>query len=319
MLNSGWLVFLLLLVVGHPGSLAAAQGSSLRPDVKGQFNLERHYSIKGPHYYHSSSRYDGFNGATGDLVYRFTVSGDFRRRVVGPREDGCVLEEFHWKNVKITYVSPQDGKAINVKPLPFAEGFTYQLCFEDDFGDISELVDHSKLPKTIDGLLFYEQIIDAHSPFDWMLTRKHGLIHRLSKAGTELELPERRESSAVDFRPFGYWEFHSRGPRTAKFIGLTLVEGVVGAILELPPTDVPVPFDSTMTAGEQTVTQKLITDWWGQVAISLDDHLPLWGRMYERATPLGKDQRPDPALACIHRKLSLARITAAEFGDEEPK
>ena len=317
--NALWFALFLLLVAGQPGRAPAAQGSSSHPDVRKQFNLERHYDIKGPHYYHSSSRYDGFNGATGELVYRFTVSGDFRRRVVDPRKDGCVVEEFLWKNAKITYVSPQDGKVINVKPLPFAEGFTYQLCFEDDYGDISELVDHSKLPKTIDGLLFYEQIIDAHSPFDWMLTRKHGLIHRLSTAGTELELPERKESSAVDFRPFGYWEFHSRGPRTSKFIGLTVVKGETGAILELSPTDVPVPFESTMGAGEQTVVQKFITDWWGQVAISLDDHLPLWGSMYERATPLGKDQRPGPPLACIHRRLALARITAAEFEGEKPK
>ena len=69
--------------------------------------------------------------------------------------------------------------------------------------------------------------------------------------------------------------------------------------------------------GEQTITQKLITDWWGQVATSLDDHFPLWGQMYERATSLGERQGPGPFLACIQRKISLARITAAEFGDKE--
>jgi hypothetical protein len=287
--------------------------------LKRPFALERRYELDQVRYYRSSSRYDGISDATGTLAYRYVVSGEFRRKVVGFREDGCALEEFQWKDVKITYLSPQDGAITAVKDLDFAEGFTYGLCFEDDYNDISELVDHSSLPHTLEGLLFFEQIIDSHSPFDWLLTRKHGKIHQLSTLGTVAELPVRTGTNAVDFRPFGYWEFYPQGPRTASLVGLTLVEGQVGAIVETGPADVPTPFDSSIKMGEQTVTQKLITDWGGQVVVSLEDHLPLSGQMYERATPLGGGQTSGSAFAAIHRKISLARISATEFGDEKPE
>jgi len=304
----------------NPAGSEAGQQKDSNPDVTKPFALARRYDTSSVGYYHSSSRYDGLSAAKGELAYRFTVSGDFRRKVIGPREDGCVLEEFKWRNVKITYFSTKDQTILNVKDLPFAEGFTYRLCFEDEYNDISELVDHSRLPNTMDGFLFYEQIIDAHSPFDWLLTRKHGQIHLFSTAGTVVELPRRDGVDAVDFRPFGYWQFYPVGtPQSARFQGLTLVDGEVGAMIELLPPDVPIPFDSTVNAGEQTVRQKMVTDWWGQVAMSTRDGLPLWGEMYERATPVARDQLTATSLASIQRKVSLSRIPSTQFGTEKPQ
>ena len=288
--------------------------------LKSPFSLERCHPPEQAHHYRSSTQYDGLTDTTGKLVYRYIVSGEFRRKVVGFREDGCPLEEFQWRNVKITYLSPQDGAITGVKDLDFAEDFTYRLCFEDDYNDISELVDHSNLPNTLEGFLFYEQIIDAHSPFDTLLTRKHGKIHQLVAVGTVVELPAREVPAAVDFRPFGYWEFHPQGGarRTSKFVGLTLVDGQVGAIVETGPSDVPTPFDSSTTMGNQTFTQRMITDTWAQVVVSLEDRLPLGGRMYERVILIEAEARPTrgPSVVAVHRKISLTRVRAAESNNE---
>lgn len=314
-----WVGCSMLLSMVVAVSLCQGGEANLASSLKRSFSLERRKALTQPRYYRIACRYTNLSDVKGGMIGRLLVSGDFTRRAVGPRKDGCILDEFRWKNLQVTTLSLKDGTPENTRPLPFAEDFTYTICFENNYGDVSEelnrVFDRSKLPATLDGFLFFEQMVDAHSPADITLIRRRGVVQGLTAVGKESSVPEGPEPGILDFRPFGYFKFYPT-PETkthVRFTGLTVLDGQVAAVLDIGGINTPVIFDISMKMGNQTIEAKAMTQFWSQMLFSVEEQLPLRSTMIERTDNIGHCQSPGGLASGTLRHIELYRISEAEF------
>jgi len=289
-----------------------AQRTTSNSQFKGPFSLSLKPGPGPARYYRSRTLYNTLGDVDGAVLNSFVVMGDYKRQFVGLREDGCAMEEFEWQNVRIAHLPVPDGKQVASHKLPFAEHFTYRICFNDHYATVMDVVDYSKLPRTVEGVLFYEQILDSHSPFDLALTRSHGPAQKLRFIGDESKLPP-AENHELDFRPFGSFHFSRREGYTLRLIGLTTRDGQEAAIINFGELRGPGLFDSNMKIGNQVITQRLTTQTWGTMVVSLHDGFPLWSTLLERVDNLSHCQDPKNPTFGYFRQVVVETISKAEF------
>lgn len=310
-----FVILILLLAWTLVGGLqhAISQPRSASSIFKGPFHLELKPAPGPARYYRSRTLYNSLGDVKGGVLSSFVVAGDFRRQFTGYRKDGCALEEFRWRNVRITTRSPADGKELGTRRIPFAEDFTYRICFEDSFAVVTDAIDYSSLPRTLDGLLFYEQIVDSHHPFDVALTRSHGSTQGLRFVGDEVQLPYFKEHE-LSFRPLGYWHFYGRDGYRLRLTGLTTRNGETGAVINYGEFSGPGLFDSNLKmAGDQMVSEKEATQTWGTIVVSLKDGVPLWATLLERVDRLDRSKDPKNPILGFFREVVVETIDRSEF------
>lgn len=163
----------------------------------------------------------------GAILGEEKTKGYFTQEVTGLRPDGTPIFRVARHHTDL-WVTGADGKAGPAQRLDFAEGFTYEVCFEDDFALFP--VRTADLPRTSAGFMEFENIYISQQYFQTMMTRAHGGIDQLKKVGTKITVPDSGRKGVVALGQDIVIEVN-RGPSTLEFLGLGEHQGRPAAVL----------------------------------------------------------------------------------------
>jgi hypothetical protein len=117
------------------------------------------------HYYRRTSTYNQLDDL-GVPVVRNRIRGDLRRVVDSVDPDGVPHETLTWRNVTVSQAKGDEPFG-NADHLPWADGFTYSYCIEDDYTSFDTTV-FDALPRTLEGWFFVLLVRDTQGPIDNM-------------------------------------------------------------------------------------------------------------------------------------------------------
>jgi hypothetical protein len=220
----GLAVFVFL---GTGGLLLLAQEEA--PVRSANLALEEEYDLsprlsKGEKSYYSYSSRLLHYGAEAGVERRETVRGYFMQEVVGFRPGGAPVFRVVRNH---TGMHMGLGGQETFTPFEFGEGFTYEVCFEDEFEFFSP--DTSTFPNSLPGFMMFENIVQSHT-FSVLATRTHGALDKLRTVGATVTTPDSGKGGQVDFPGYMFIKM-VRGQSTLTFLGLSQYRGEAAALL----------------------------------------------------------------------------------------
>jgi hypothetical protein len=228
---------LVFLGLGGLGGLS----QEVSPMAPIESTLEKEYDLgprqnKGDSSYYSYSDRFSHWGPDGRIARQEFVTGYFTQEVIGFRHGGAPVFKVVRNHTEMRTASGEEGVSSPVS-LEFGEGFTYEVCFEDDFDYFS--VDTSTFPNTLPGFMMFENIVHSHT-FAVLASRTHGALDKLRKVGATVTIPDSGKSGQVEFPGFISVKL-VRGQSTMTFLGLSEHRGEPVALLSY---DIPLEFPS---------------------------------------------------------------------------
>lgn len=151
----------------------------------------------------------------GKLIGTNLVKGYFHQEVIAHRSDGAPI--FRVTRTRTTLVlTDENGKEILNRVLAFADGVTYEVCFEEPFSFFP--VNTTGWPRDIMGFMMFEQVYASHQFFQTVMTRTHGGIDQLRGPGTRVVMPDSNKEGPVGLAPLASLDL-KRGESTLEFLG----------------------------------------------------------------------------------------------------
>lgn len=213
----------------------------------------------------------------GIMKDRDEVWGTFHREVLKASQESFVAK-YTWKDVRMGHSPTIKEEITKWKPLPFAEGFTYET---DLFGVyFLETIDTTDIPKTMEGMRFWVNIMDAHAQFELLRTETHGSISQIKKIGDRVSTPGAHTEGEWDFPPLVTDSNFANGDYDSLFTGLSLVDGKTCAVLEYINADSRLSSKMQMTP-KMILKQDGTSNFWGHIFVDLESGKLIKGDLYE--------------------------------------
>jgi len=256
-------------------------------------------------YYHGNSM--GITRSKDELIASF-------EREAMEIEKGTYQVKFTWKGAKIGYQTKLREEVSKWNILPYAEGFSYRLDFENL--DFPGQVDFSPIPSTLEGMKFMVNILDAHAQFDLLRTESAGGISRLKKTGDKISNPGAGASTAWDFNTFIQDSDFTNGTYDTMFTGICMAEGKRCAVLEYINAESLIK-SKTQATPKMTVEQEGTSNFWGRIFIDLDTGQLVKGDLYEYVVIHVKMPGQSQPMRLFERRLvEIWHISKEEFNDK---
>lgn len=153
--------------------------------------------------------------------------GGFRRQVDAVADDGSVQETITWKHVG-TRVQAADQPFPEWTVLDWAHDFTYPFGAESDYSDFHWSYDSFPRDETTWPLGWNVLLltVDAHFEFDFLRSKRHGAIDRLTKVGDSLIVPDSDHPFWLGLPPIVDVPAFSKRNLRNTFLGLGRANGV---------------------------------------------------------------------------------------------
>lgn len=242
--------------------------------------------------------------------------GSFKRKILETGQKSLVVR-YIWKNVCTGYGAQPQEEITTWKPLSFAEGFTYELDFFDPDYFLSS-IDIKGIPKTMEGMRFWVNIMDAHAQFELLRTEAHGGINQIRKIGDRVSSPEAHQAGGWDLPPLIMDSKFANGDYDTHFIGLSVVDGKMSAVLEYINSD-------SRLSSKMEMTSNLIFDqdgtsnFWGHIFVDLESGKLIRGDLYEYVVVLIKGIPQLSSMRIFERRyVEIIKITKDQFESEFP-
>lgn len=285
-----------------PTLLAKGYDLSLK-DNEGDVDYFRMKTI----YYHGNN--------LGIIQNRDELIGFFKREVLKTSQESFVAR-YAWKSCRTGYGTKPQEEITNWKPFSFAEGFMYELDLFDP-GFLSTL-DTKDIPKTMEGMRFWINIMDAHAQFELLRTETHGSISRIKKIGDRVATPSAGQTGGWDLPPLITDSKFTNGDYDTLFTGLSIVDSKTCAVLEY------INSDSRLSSKVQ-MNPKLIfnldgtTNFWGHIFVDLESGKLIRGDLYEYVVVLIRGPSIPEAMRRFERRyVEIEKITKGQFESESP-
>jgi hypothetical protein len=256
-------------------------------------------------YYHGNSM--GITQSREELITTF-------KREAVKIEKGTHQVKFSWKGAKIGHQTKRQEKIGDWITLPYANGFTYLLDFENL--DFPGQVDFSPIPSTIQDMKFMVNILDAHAQFDLLRTEAAGGISKIRKTGDRISNPGAGASTAWDFNTVIQDSDFTNGEYETMFAGICMIDEKKCGVLEYISTESRIK-SKTRATPKMTVEQEGTSNFWGRMFIDLNTGGLVKGDLYEfvvmHVTMPGQSQ---PMRLFERRLVEIWSISKEEFNEE---
>lgn len=299
----------LILLMAAKGALFAQENSI---DLGAEYDLSLREKTGDVSYYKMRTVYHHGN-SMGITHSREELITTFNREAVRI-EKGSYLVRFTWKEAKIGYQTKLQENIDNWKTLPYADGFTYLLDFENL--DFPGQVDFSPIPSTLEGMKFMVNILDAHAQFDLLRTESAGGISRLKKTGDNISNPGAGASTAWDFNTFIQDSDFTNGTYDTMFTGICMADGKRCAVLEYNNAESRIK-NKTRATPKMIIEQEGTSNFWGRIFIDLDTGQLVKGDLYEYVVIHVKMPGQSQPMRLFERRLvEIWHISKEEFNDK---
>ena len=291
---------LLVGLLAFSGTGFAGKEPPSRPSssaVEKEYNLLSRLPVRHKTYYSYREQFLHFK-STGQVERRETGSGYYTQEVVRLRPDGAPVSRVVRNHTQLRAESAEQKSAEPIN-LDFGEGFTYEVCFGENYDYLP--IDTSHLPNTLPGFMMFENIIHSHQ-FAILATKTHGALDQLRRIGDTVTIPDSGKGGVVEF-PGLLSITLVRGKSTMTFLGLSKYGAEPAALLSW---DVPLQFPN-ISGGEGTGRAT------GLIWISLRDGEVLRG--YLRQTTIHTLKGPNGAVTPANVDLEgwLEKIPQADY------
>ncbi|MGD8537513.1 MAG: hypothetical protein PVI66_02220 [Candidatus Aminicenantes bacterium] len=302
------LISLLLLCAGF--SFIACNNQNIETLLTKEYDLSLNEQEGDVDYFRMKTIY--YHGDhLGTMKDRDEVLGAFQREVLKSGRESYIVK-CTWKDVRLGHSPSLKEEIKEWKSLAFAEGFMYEidLC-KPDF--VLSSVDHTNIPKTLEGMRFWVKLMDAHAQFELLRTETHGSISRIKKIGDRVSTPGAHQEGGWDFPPLVTDSNFANGDYDTLFTGLSLIDGKTCAILEYINAD-------SRLSSKMQVTPKMFFDqdgtsnFWGHIYVDSETGKLIKGDLYEyvivqiEGIPLS-----DPMRLFERRIIEIEKITQEEY------
>lgn len=310
-----WIFLMTLVFYLTPHSLSSPDSQKMPTLLVKDYDL----SLKGKKgdidYYRMKTVY--YHGdELGVIQNKDELIGSFKREILETSQKSLVVR-YTWKNLRTGYGAQPQEEITTWKPLSFTEGFSYELDLFDPEYFLSS-IDIKNIPKTMEGMRFWVNIMDAHAQFELLRTEVHGSISQIKKIGDRVTSPGAHQTGGWDLPSFITDSKFTNGDYDTQFVGLSVVDGKTSAVLEYINSD-------SRLSSKIEMTPKLIFDqdgtsnFWGHIFVDLESGKLTRGDLYEYVVALIKGVPHLSSMRVFERRyIEIARITKDQFGSESP-
>jgi hypothetical protein len=241
---------------------------------------------------------------SGKVAQTQVLEGFFSRERTD-REGREPSDRFRWAYAQQGSRSGR-GDVTGYKVLPFSKDFVYTF---DEWTPEKFPVDLSTLPKTMDGWLFFVNLLDAHT-FD-VIVRFEGYEGELRHIGDSAFLPAEGIPVAMDFPPLFTDTSFTNAPFYTTFRGITLYGNAPCAVLVFRADDCRLRLTTDVNGTK--ISSSGVSYYKGEIFYSLDTGEIEWAQLWERVD-LSLDAVPAPYnRQTTRREITLERLSETEY------
>jgi len=309
-----WIHTLLLLFTLTVSSLFSFDDQNIPELLSKDYDLSLKDKEGDVDYYRMKTVYYHGN-ALGIIQSRDELIGSFKREVLKTNQESFVAR-YTWKSLRAGHGTKSQEEITNWKLLSFAEGFTYELDLFDP-GFLSTF-DIKNIPKTMEGMRYWVNIMDAHAQFELLRTETHGSISRIKKIGDRVATPGAHQTGGWDLPPLITESEFTNGDYDTLFSGISVVDGKTCAVLEYINSDSRL--SSKMQMGPKMILkQDGTTNFWGHIFVDLKSGKLIRGDLYEYVVVLIEGlPLPEPLRSFERRYVEIEKITKDQFESKSP-
>lgn len=310
-----WIPLMTLVFYLTPYSLPSPDNQKIPTLLDKDYDL----SLKGKKgdvdYYRMKTVYYHGN-ELGVIQNKDELIGSLKREILEAGQKSLVVR-YTWKNLRAGFGAQPQEEITTWNPLSFAEGFTYEVDFLDPEYFLSS-IDIKGIPKTMEGMRFWVNIMDAHAQFELLRTKAHGSISQIRKIGDRVTSPGAHQTGGWDLPPLITDSKFTNGDYDTQFVGLGIVDGKTSAVLEYINSD-------SRLSSKIEMTSKLILDqdgtsnFWGHIFVDLESGKLIRGDLYEYVVAQIKGVPHLSSMRVFERRyVEIVKITEDQFESESP-
>jgi len=270
-------------------------------DKKGDIDFYAMRSV----YYHGNS--------IGITQNREEFLCSFQREVLKVTDDSLMVR-YTWKKFEAGMGKGENEKITEWKTYSFSDGISYEIDL--NCPNYLDAVDYEPIPKTILGMKFVVNIMDAHAQFDLLRNENNGNISKLKKVGDRITVNDAHKSSSWDFPPLITESDFTNGDYETFFTGIGIVDGKKCAVLEYINTESKLK-NKTQISPNMTMKMEGITNFWGHIYVDLESSKLIRGDLYEYVVVTGTSSLTGTIRLCERRLVEIKKITREEFQKNE--
>jgi len=270
-------------------------------DKKGDIDFYAMRSV----YYHGNS--------IGITQNREEFLCSFQREVLKVTDDSLMVR-YTWKKFKAGMEKGENEEIKEWKTYSFSDGISYEIDL--NYPNYLEAVDYDPIPKTILGMKFVVNIMDAHAQFELLRNENNGNISKLKKIGDRITANDAHKSSSWDFPPLITESDFTNGDYETLFTGIGIADGKKCAVLEYINTESKLK-NKTHISSKMTMEMEGISNFWGHIYVDLESSKLIKGDLYEYVVVTGNSSLTGTIRLSERRLVEIKKITREEFQKNE--
>lgn len=233
----------------------------------------------------------------------------FQREVLKVTDDSLMVR-YTWKKFKAGMGKGENEDVTEWKTYSFSDGISYEIDL--NCPNYLDAVDYEPIPKTMLGMKFVVNIMDAHAQFDLLRNENNGNISKLKKVGDRITANDAHKSSSWDFPPLVTESDFTNGDYETLFTGIGIADGKKCAVLEYINSESKLK-NKIQISPNMTMKMEGITNFWGHIYIDLESSKLIRGDLYEYVVVTGTSSLTGTIRLSERRLVEINQITREEF------
>ena len=233
----------------------------------------------------------------------------FQREVLKVTDDSLMVR-YTWKKFKAGMGKGKNEEITEWKTYSFSDGVSYEIDL--NCPNYLDAVDYEPIPKTMLGMKFVVNIMDAHAQFDLLRNENNGNISKLKKVGDRITANDAHKSSSWDFPPLVTESDFTNGDYETLFTGIGIADGKKCAVLEYINSESKLK-NKIQISPNMTMKMEGITNFWGHIYVDLESSKLIRGDLYEYVVVTGTSSLTGTIRLSERRLVEINQITREEF------
>ncbi len=233
----------------------------------------------------------------------------FQREVLKVTDDSLMVR-YTWKKFKAGMGKGENKEVTEWKTYSFSDGISYEIDL--NCPNYLDAVDYEPIPKTMLGMKFVVNIMDAHAQFDLLRNENNGNISKLKKVGDRITANDAHKSSSWDFPPLVTESDFTNGDYETLFTGIGIADGKKCAVLEYINSESKLK-NKIQISPNMTMKMEGITNFWGHIYVDLESSKLIRGDLYEYVVVTGTSSLTGTIRLSERRLVEINKITREEF------
>ena len=220
------------------------------------------------------------------------------------------MVRYTWKKFKAGMGKGENEDVTEWKTYSFSDGISYEIDL--NCPNYLDAVDYEPIPKTMLGMKFVVNIMDAHAQFDLLRNENNGNISKLKKVGDRITANDAHKSSSWDFPPLVTESDFTNGDYETLFTGIGIADGKKCAVLEYINSESKLK-NKIQISPNMTMKMEGITNFWGHIYVDLESSKLIRGDLYEYVVVTGTSSLTGTIRLSERRLVEINQITREEF------